>query len=116
MVVAVLTVRISLPDAIVDRGDAGASLDLVGVDDWGANRQGYGRGYDLEQAIAGRDPDRAAVLLAHQPANFREAAALSIKDLEPDSDIHASAEYRREVGAVMARRALVEAAERAKGR
>jgi CO/xanthine dehydrogenase FAD-binding subunit len=65
-----------------------------------------------------RPSEAEAVLVGREPteANFREAAALSTKDLEPDSDIHASAEYRREVGGVMARRALVEAAERAKGR
>ncbi len=54
-------------------GDAGASLDLVGVDDWyGARRRG-GRGYDLDAALADRDEDRAAVLLAHQPVNFEAA-------------------------------------------
>lgn len=54
-------------------GDAGASFDLVGVDDWGARLQRHGRGYNLERAVAGRDPDRAAVLLAHEPANFETA-------------------------------------------
>ncbi|MGB8931243.1 MAG: metallophosphoesterase [Anaeromyxobacteraceae bacterium] len=48
-------------------GDAGASLDLAGVDDWHAGRYGNGHGYDLGRALAGRDPDRALVLLAHQP-------------------------------------------------
>ena len=57
-------------------GDPGASFDLVGVDDWGARR--IGRGYDLEAAMIGRDPDQPAVLLAHQPANFREAARKGI--------------------------------------
>jgi predicted MPP superfamily phosphohydrolase len=55
-------------------GDSAASFDLVGVDDWGAKRSGYGRRYDLEAALAGRDAERAAVLLAHQPSNWREAA------------------------------------------
>lgn len=54
----------------VSVGDAGASFDLVGVDDWGAHRSGFRQGYDLERAIAGRDPERASVLLSHQPANF----------------------------------------------
>jgi predicted MPP superfamily phosphohydrolase len=48
-------------------GDAGASMDLAGVDDWHAGRFGNGHGYDLAKAVAGRDPDRAMVLLAHQP-------------------------------------------------
>ncbi|MFP2931109.1 metallophosphoesterase, partial [Pyxidicoccus sp. 3LG] len=55
-------------------GDAAASFDLVGVDDWSAGRQGLGKGYDLEAAIAGRDAERAAVLLAHQPSNWSVAA------------------------------------------
>jgi predicted MPP superfamily phosphohydrolase len=46
-------------------GDAGASIDLAGVDDWSARRGGGGE--DLARALAGRDPDRALVLLAHQP-------------------------------------------------
>lgn len=65
-----------------------------------------------------RPSEAEASLVGQEPteANFREAAAVAIKDLEPDSDIHASAEYRREVGGVMARRAWVEATERAKSR
>jgi hypothetical protein len=47
----------------------------VGVDDWAAERSGYPRerSYDLEKALAGRDTERAAVLLAHQPAGWRQA-------------------------------------------
>ncbi len=55
-------------------GDGAASFDLVGVDDWSAGRQGYSSGYDLSAALAGRDAERASVLLAHQPSNWREAA------------------------------------------
>lgn len=61
-----------------DRGPGGASLDLVGVDDWMARARYPGRGYDLEAALAGRAPDRAAVLLAHQPANWRNAASRGV--------------------------------------
>ncbi len=68
-------------------GDAGASLDLVGVDDWGARTRGGGGGYDLERAIAGRDPSRAAVLLAHEPANF-ETAALKGMGLQLSGHTH----------------------------
>jgi predicted MPP superfamily phosphohydrolase len=57
-------------------GDSGASLDLAGVDDWGARRGG--RGYDLEEALAGRDPSRALVLLSHQPANVEQAVARGV--------------------------------------
>ncbi|WPB80858.1 metallophosphoesterase [Archangium violaceum] len=55
-------------------GDAGGSLDLIGVDDWSGGRRRGKKGYDLDQALTGRDPDRASVLLAHQPANFKVAA------------------------------------------
>jgi predicted MPP superfamily phosphohydrolase len=58
-------------------GDGGGAFDLVGVDDWGGRRRG-GRGYDLEAALRGRDRDRAAVLLSHQPRNFEAAAARGI--------------------------------------
>jgi predicted MPP superfamily phosphohydrolase len=51
----------------------GASFDLVGVDDlFGSMVPGHG--IDLDEALAGRDPSRPAVLLAHQPTVVREAA------------------------------------------
>ena len=64
----------------VSVGEPGASFDMVGVDDWAAERSGYprARSYDLEKALAGRDPERAAVLLAHQPAGWREARAAGV--------------------------------------
>ena len=43
-----------------------------------------------------------------------EVARLVSEELEPDSDLHASAEYRKEVGGVITRRFFVEALERAK--
>jgi predicted MPP superfamily phosphohydrolase len=56
-------------------GDAGGRIDLVGVDDWsGSWRTDSAQRYDLDRALAGRDPERAAVLLAHQPMNFDVAA------------------------------------------
>jgi CO/xanthine dehydrogenase FAD-binding subunit len=48
-----------------------------------------------------------------ESALFRDAANLAAADLEPDSDIHASAEYRKEVAKVLARRVLEQAAARA---
>jgi predicted MPP superfamily phosphohydrolase len=54
-------------------GDAAASFDLVGVDDWSARNYRPLGGYNLERAIAGRDAERASVLLAHEPANFETA-------------------------------------------
>lgn len=58
---------------------------------------------EAEASLVGQQPDEAV---------FRQAGELASKDLEPDSDIHASAEYRKEVGGVLARRALVQAAGR----
>lgn len=52
-------------------GDASASIDLIGVDDWSA--RGGRRGYDLDTALKGRDAERASVLFAHQPAGFDDA-------------------------------------------
>ncbi len=51
----------------VSVGDAGASFDLAGVDDFSARGFGNGHGLDLKSALAGRDPERSLVLLAHQP-------------------------------------------------
>jgi len=54
-------------------------------------------------------------LLGERPSDalFRDAARRATADLEQDSDIHATAEYRREACAVLARRALTRAAQRA---
>jgi carbon-monoxide dehydrogenase medium subunit len=64
----------------------------------------------------GPKPVRAAgaeaMLRNVQPgeAAFAEAAQAAVAGLEPTSDIHATADYRRRVAGVLARRALVEAA------
>ncbi len=58
-------------------GQGKDSFDLLGVDDWGGRRRGR-QGYDLDAALAQSRPDVARVLLAHQPANFVEAAARGI--------------------------------------
>jgi len=46
-------------------------------------------------------------------ATLEEVERIVFEELEPDTDIHASALYRREVGGVLTRRALRAAAERA---
>ncbi|MFO0726033.1 MAG: metallophosphoesterase [Myxococcota bacterium] len=53
-------------------GDSGASIDLAGVDDATSGR--FGHGPDLERAVAGRDPDRELIVLAHQPKQIEDAA------------------------------------------
>ena len=58
----------------------------------------------LEEALAGTE--LAPLLIA-------EAAELVKGEIDPQSDIHASAEYRRDVAAVLVRRALETARERA---
>src|SRR5919109_424742 len=61
-------------------------------------------------------PQRAEELLSGQRLDGRlldRIAHVVGAELEPDSDIHASAEYRREVGGVVARRAVAMALESA---
>jgi CO/xanthine dehydrogenase FAD-binding subunit len=69
--------------------------------------------------LTGPTPIRAhqaeALLLGQRPTDalFLDAAQRATEDLEQDSDIHASAEYRRDACAALARRALTRAASRA---
>jgi len=49
-------------------------FDLAGVDDHSARGQAPGHGSDLPAALAGRDPSRFVLLLAHQPRTVTEAA------------------------------------------
>jgi CO/xanthine dehydrogenase FAD-binding subunit len=58
--------------------------------------------------------ERALVGEAPHAAIVAEAARLAAAQLDPPSDVHASASYRREVAEVLARRALSRAAERAR--
>jgi hypothetical protein len=70
----------------VEIGVGGASFDLAGVDDHHAHFAGDGR-EDLVRALAGRDPERAAVLLAHDPATFSSARRQAI-DLQLSGHTH----------------------------
>ena len=54
-------------------GDAAASIDLAGIDDANAGRFGIGHGPNIDAVIAGRDPERELVLLAHQPKAIVDA-------------------------------------------
>ncbi|MDP8257697.1 MAG: metallophosphoesterase [Candidatus Alcyoniella australis] len=58
------------------RGDA--AIDLAGVDDHDGRHLASGHGTDLEQALEGRDPQRAVVLLAHQPRAIKQASQLGV--------------------------------------
>jgi len=61
-----------------------------------------------------RLPSAEAALVGNvaDAALFADAAQAGIADLQPGSDIHASAEYRREVGGVLVGRVLTQAWER----
>ena len=69
--------------------------------------------------LTGATPIRSRIaeelLLEQQPSErlFREAARRGTAGLEQDSDIHATADYRRSACEVLARRALIEASTRA---
>jgi predicted MPP superfamily phosphohydrolase len=67
-------------------GSGNASFDLAGVDDHGAHNYD-GHGEDLPRALAGRDPSRALVLLAHQPRQVRRAAKHGV-DLQLSGHTH----------------------------
>ncbi len=78
-----LGVRVLRNERVAHRRPGRVDFDLAGVDDWSAGHAGNGHGLDLERALAGRDPDRSLVLLAHQPRGIgrggpsrRRAAAL----------------------------------------
>jgi predicted MPP superfamily phosphohydrolase len=60
-------------------GDATASIDLAGVDDWSAAHRNGGHGNDLRLALEGRDPDRGLVLLAHQPRGIEAAVQAGVE-------------------------------------
>ncbi len=62
----------------------GASFELAGVEDYTADGP-YRE--DLALATAGRDPDRALVLLAHQPRQVRRAAHYGV-DLQLSGHTH----------------------------
>lgn len=67
----------TLRNRYVSIGQGKDSFDLIGVDDWGHGRRDDSD-YDLDAALAGRDPTRASVLLAHQPSNFDAVAERNI--------------------------------------
>lgn len=54
---------------------AGQHIDLAGVDDLVGRSYSAAHGPDLPRALAGRDPARPVILLAHQPRTAPEAAA-----------------------------------------
>jgi predicted MPP superfamily phosphohydrolase len=62
-------------------------LDLAGIDDHSAGQMRDDHGPDLPRALAGRDPSRALVLLAHQPKAVLEASRHGV-DLQLSGHTH----------------------------
>jgi aerobic carbon-monoxide dehydrogenase medium subunit len=63
--------------------------------------------------VVAREAVRSLVGVKPSPAALEEAGRRVSAALRPDSDLHASSEYRQHVGGVLARRALARAYERA---
>jgi hypothetical protein len=59
-------------------GDGAHGFDLAGIDDHSSRGFAFGHGPDLARAVAGRDPARELVLLAHQPRAIDEAEAAGV--------------------------------------
>jgi predicted MPP superfamily phosphohydrolase len=59
--------------AVGDRGPGGACFDLAGIHDPAGRRFDRRNAPDIERAVAGRDPERELVLLAHQPLQVTDA-------------------------------------------
>ena len=90
---------------------AGLGLDAMGRVEWarialGSVAPTVMRAHAAEQRMTGRIPDAGLVA---------EAAAEAAQAVRPISDVRASAEYRREMSAVLSARALQECAARAGG-
>jgi predicted MPP superfamily phosphohydrolase len=99
--VRTLGIRVLRNERVPIGGERG--FDLAGTDDYAArgfgqgDRQGHeqaggqadgqGQGQDIPRALAGRDPSRPVILLAHQPRSFPEAAALGV-DLQLSGHTH----------------------------
>ena len=56
----------------------GQRIDLAGIDDPTGRSFAAGHGPDLARALAGHDPTRPVILLAHQPRGAAEAADLGV--------------------------------------
>ena len=65
--------------------------------------------------VVAREAVRSLVGVKPSPAAFDDVGRRVSAALRPDSDLHASSEYRQHVGGVLARRALTRAHERAAG-
>jgi predicted MPP superfamily phosphohydrolase len=84
--VAGLGIRVLRNERVEVRAN-GAVFDLAGVDDHRGDVMSGEGGEDLDAALAGRDPARALVLLAHDPSTFKRASRLGV-DLQLSGHTH----------------------------
>src|SRR5262249_37556650 len=63
--------------------------------------------------VVARDAARALVGVAPSPDAFADVGRRAAAAVQPDGDLHASAEYRTHLAGVLTRRALARAADRA---
>ncbi len=75
-------------NTVISRG--GAAFDLAGVND--VTGKMVDDGPDFDRALAGRDPSRPTVLLAHQPVQVDEAARRGV-DLQLSGHTHGGQLY-----------------------
>jgi len=68
-------------------GQGDTAFDLAGVEDHRSGLYSRGPGEDLPAALAGRDPTRPVVLLAHDPSTFRAARHAGV-DLQISGHTH----------------------------
>jgi predicted MPP superfamily phosphohydrolase len=80
-----LGIRVLRNERVRIGGEEG--FDLAGIDDQSSHGMGRGHGPDLARALAGRDADRACVLLAHQPRGIELADRLGV-DLQLSGHTH----------------------------
>jgi predicted MPP superfamily phosphohydrolase len=71
----------------VESRAGGAVFDLAGVDDHRGDLIGGEGGEDLDAALGGRDPERPALLLAHDPSTFKRASQRDV-DLQLSGHTH----------------------------
>jgi hypothetical protein len=77
----------ALRNARVTLGEGDARFDLAGVDDHRGDLYGREGGEDLDRALAGRDPERPVVLLAHDPTTWKAASRRGV-DLQLSGHTH----------------------------
>ena len=76
-----------LENASVTLNHRGVTMHLAGVEDWESARFHPSRSPNLNEALAGCDPTRFTILLAHQPKAIKEASLRAV-DLQLSGHTH----------------------------